>query len=388
MTKQFDIILVGGGPVGLAFARNFADSDLTIALIDYQQNIKNPEYDGREIALTHPSKNTLNQLSIWQNIPQNQIFSLNSAKVVNGNSDYSLHFQSPNNNSINQLGYLVSNHLIRKASFESCKQQNNISWFLGEKVISAKANQDFAEVTLASREILRGQLIVAADSKYSFIRQQMGISADLHQFGRTVIVFRINHSESNQQTAFECFFYGITIAILPLTDQLSNCVITIDSKKTADLLNQSKEEWEKLIESKINHLGKINLAGTIHNYPLASVHARKFDELRTALIGDASCAMHPVTAHGYNLGLQGQNILGRLILREFAQNKSIASTKMLNQYTKLHTINTRPLYHGTNAIVKLFTAENKIAKIARHSILRFSNNFPPIKKIIARQLTG
>ncbi len=91
---QYDIIIIGAGPTGLSFARDIADTNLKIAIVEKQPEslLANPPYDGREIALTHLSKNIMKQLGMWKNIPTDQISLIKKAKVLNGESPYSLNF--------------------------------------------------------------------------------------------------------------------------------------------------------------------------------------------------------------------------------------------------------------------------------------------------------
>lgn len=315
MTQTHDIIVVGAGPAGLSFCRSMAGSGLSLAVVDNHDaaTLAEPPFDGREIALTHPSKATLEQLDIWSRIPGDDIHFLREASVVNGDSPYQLHFPLPPTNRhrqpIETLGYLVSNHRIRQAAYEACRTQDNIDWHLGQRVQDARSDAHGASVTLENGEVLRGKLIVAADSRFSFIRRALGIPTDMHDFGRTVMVFRLKHTISNDHTAFECFFYGSTLALLPLTDHMTNCVITIDTAKVGTLKAMSDEALAQHITEQVGHrFGDMTLASTIHDYPLMGVHARRFYATRCALIGDAACGMHPVTAHGFNLGLQSQAI--------------------------------------------------------------------------------
>lgn len=390
-----DIIIVGAGPSGLSLARSLADSSLQLTIIDphSEAELADPPFDGREIALTHPSKQLLQDLDIWQRFPKDEIYNLREAKVINGNSPYQLHFSLPSTNSkkqpIDTLGYLVSNHNIRRGAYEATKTQNNITWKLGRKVTFATSNQNEATVTLDNDETLTAPLLVAADSRLSQVRRQMGIVCDLHDFGRTVIVFRLAHSISNDHTAVECFFYSSTLALLPLTDHLINCVITIDSRKLHTLKEKSPEALATYVSEQIEHrLGEMKLVSEVIDYPLVGTHARHFHAQRCALIGDAACGMHPVTAHGFNLGLKSQDILARLIMRQHGQGKDIGATNILKEYTRQHRKNTLPLYIGTNIIVGLFTRESTPAKFLRDSVLRLSNNLPPLKKLITQQLTG
>ena len=389
-----DILVVGAGPAGLAFARQFKDSRLRITVIEKAplESLQNPAYDGREIALTHRSREIMQHLGMWQRIPENEIYRLRDAKVYNGTSDYTLHFPEPTKargGKTDRLGNLISNHNIRRAAYEAVQGQENLRWHTGRRVVACQSDAASAQVTLDNGDTISGKLLVAADSRFSFIRRTMGIAADTHEFGRNVLVFRLEHELSNDHTASECFFYGSTLALLPLTDHITNCVVTIDSRKAPELLAMDGETLADHIAAQVGHrYGAMKLVSSVHDYPLVGVHARRFYTNRCALIGDAACGMHPVTAHGYNLGLQSQEILSRLILRQAGQGRDIGDPALLAAYDRRHQLNTRPLYHGTNAIVKLFTRETPPAKILRHGVLRLSQALPPLKRLITRQLTG
>lgn len=395
MRTEFDLIIVGAGPSGLSLCRALADSGLQIAVIDPHsaEQLANPPFDGREIALTHPSKQLLENLGIWQGFAEDEIYFLREAKVINGDSPYQLHFALPPTDSkkrpIDTLGYLVSNHNIRRAAYQATQSQDNLHWFLQEKVQHSRSDAQRATVRLSNGKELHAPLLVAADSRLSSVRRQMGIVCDMHDFGRTVLVFRLEHTISNDHSAFECFFYGSTLALLPLSDYITNCVITIDNRKVHQLTALSPQELADHVAAQVQHrFGEMKLISEVCDYPLMGTHAQRFHANRCALIGDAACGMHPVTAHGFNLGLQSQDILSRLILRQKGQGKDIGAANMLAAYTRQHQRNTLPLYHGTNLIVKLFTRETPLAKTLRHGVLRVSNRLPLLKTLITRQLTG
>ena len=394
MNRHSDIVVVGAGPAGLSFARTLADSGLRITIVEKSplESISNPAYDGREIALTHLSKEIMECLGMWQRVPENEIYPLRDAKVWNGSSSYQLHFPQPTQargGTTDRLGNLISNHNIRKAAYDAVAEQDNVTLLAGVGVKEARTDADGAYITLDNGEELTARLLVAADSRFSQTRRQIGISADMHDFGRTVIVCRFKHEISNCHTAVEFFQYGRTLALLPLEEHLTNCVITIDSDKAGALLAMSPEELAADLEKQLkNKLGKMEKTGTLHTYPLVGVHARRFCTTRAALIGDAAVGMHPVTAHGFNLGLESADILGKLVMQAAQNGQDIGASSLLERYDAKHQLHTRPLYHGTNAMVKLFTNEAAPAKLLRNLVLRVSNNLPPVKKLITRQLTG
>lgn len=394
-TTHSDIIIIGAGPAGLAFARHFGGVNLKVTIIEKSSldSIAHPAYDGREIALTHRSREILLNLGAWQRICDDDIYKLADAKVYNGDFSYALHFKVPRDlsvlTSIDRLGNLISNHNIRQALYDEVKELPNVQILTEQTVQDIQTNAQAAKVTLADGNTLTADLLIGADSRLSFVRKKLGIGAEMNDFGRTVIVFRVSHPLSNEATAKECFLHGRTLALLPLHDYLTNCVITLDNTQADSLLGMSDEELALEVQRMMSdRLGKLTLAGTVHHYPLMGVHAKRFVATRAALIGDSAVGMHPVTAHGFNLGLMGANTLATLVLEAHDRQEDIASDRLLQKYNLRHQAHTRPLYHGTNLMVKMFTDDSQPMQAVRDLTLRASNHLPPIKRWIAGQLTG
>jgi ubiquinone biosynthesis UbiH/UbiF/VisC/COQ6 family hydroxylase len=382
---NYDIIIIGAGPAGLSFARSLAKTDLNILMIEKSSidQLSKPEPDGREIALTHLSVKLMKELGAWSHIPPEVISPIKKANVLNGNSPYFLNFGN-DNSSLEALGYLVPNYHIRQALYEVVKTIENVEIMAGVTVTDVQPGF----LSLSNGENLQASLIVAADSRFSGSRRKMGIPASMHDFSRVAIVSRMEHEKSHNQTAFECFHYGRTLAILPMTGNMSSVVITVSAKIADSILNMTEEQFNLDVQQQFkSRLGSMKLIGKRYSYPLVAVHANRFVAERFALIGDAAVGMHPVTAHGFNLGLRGQNTLAKEIKDAISKNKDIGSMQLLSKYDRKHQSITKPLYFGTNKIVELFTNDTLPAKVVRSVTLRFANHFAPIKRMITNKLT-
>jgi len=387
--KNVDVIIVGAGPAGLSFARTLKGTDLKIVMIERAslESIQDPQEDGREIALTHATVKLMKDLGAWVRIKPELISPIKTAKVFNGDSTYSLDFVRPTK-TMEALGYLIPNHLIRKSFYDEVEVMDNVEILSETSVDNVHTNEEAGTVTLSSGKKLTAPLIVAADSRFSSTRRQMGIGAHMQDFSRTAIVCRMEHEVDHEQTAFECFHYGKTMALLPMQGHMSSVVITINSQKAGALLEMSDEDFNaQIFEWFGNRLGKISLVGKRHSYPLVAVHADNFVANRYAVLGDAAVGMHPVTAHGFNLGIRGADVLAREMKAAIKAGKDFSAQSVLSKYEKDHMHVTKFLYHGTNNIVGLFTTETGPAKIARKALLHVANNFPPLKKMITGKLT-
>jgi len=386
---NYDIIIVGAGPAGLSFARSLANTELRIALIEKQseQQLAAPEFDGRDIALTHLSVRILKELGIWARFAPDERPPIKEARVLDGTSPYCLNFDGPGDAN-HALGFIVSNHVIRKALFDEVQTLGNVEILTDLTVTSVATDDSEATVVLSDGGTMQARLVVAADSRFSETRRMLGISASMHDFGRVCVVCRMQHEKPHDGIAFECFHYGRTLAVLPLTNHRSSIVVTAPMDQRASIMESTDSQFSSDIQKRFdNRYGDMQLVSKRFAYPLVGVHASKFCAKRFALIGDAAVGMHPVTAHGYNLGLSGQEILANEIISAAAQQRDIGAMPLLRKYQDKHMRTTRPMFHGTNEIVKFFTDDRAPAKLARSIALRLANRIPPIKRVIQNKLT-
>ena len=386
---QVDVAIIGAGPSGLCLARALSGCGLNIIVLERQQEaaLENPAFDGREIALTHLSARRMRELGLWERIAPSDISPLRDARVFNGASLFAMHIDHRDGQK-DELGYLISNAIIRKAAYGAVKTSPDIVLLPGVEISGIQTNKQCALISLSSGETIEARLVIAADSRFSETRRAMGISASTHDFGKTMMVCAMEHEVPHHHTAWEWFDYGQTLALLPMNGMRSSVIVTLRPGEIQQLLAMPEASFNRAIETRFKHrLGAMRLVSTRHAYPLVTVYADRFVAERFALAGDAAVGMHPVTAHGFNFGLKGAYTLASEIRAAHTNSTDIAATTLLVRYEQKHRFATRPLFLATHAIAKLYGNDTPPARLLRHASLRLGNGISPFKRAVAHMLT-
>ncbi|WP_010546317.1 5-demethoxyubiquinol-8 5-hydroxylase UbiM [Sphingomonas elodea] len=386
-----DVVIVGGGPAGLAFARSLEDCGLSIVLLERAplEALATPRFDGREIALTHGSRRILEQLGAWMRLPAGEIAPLHAAKVVNGDSPFALNFTA-GGGADDQLGWLVPNHRIRAALYDAVLDQPGLRIVTGAEVVHARSGAmgPRAEVLLSSGEVVRAKLLVVADSRLSKTREALGIDADIHPLGRSMMVVRVRHELPHGSVALEWFDHRQTLALLPLAANTAGAVLTLPEDAARRVMAFDDAALGRDLTRRFRQrLGRMEVVSDRNVYPLVTSWAHQFVSGRAALIGDAAVGMHPVTAHGFNLGLSGQAMLAAKVRDAVRRGMDPALPAALRRYEQGHRAACRPLYTGTNLLVRLFTNERPAARAMRHAVLRLGAGLPFVRPSVRAMLT-
>ncbi|WP_267224759.1 5-demethoxyubiquinol-8 5-hydroxylase UbiM [Dyella silvae] len=385
-----DIAIVGAGPAGLCFAKALADTGLSILLIERQplEALAEPAFDGREIALTQRSVRTLRELGLWDRLGPADVSPLCSAHVLNGSSMRGLSVV-PSSTGDGELGFLVPNDRIRRAAYACIEHEPHITLVTNTSVTGITPGGSSSQLQLSNGTTVTARLVVAADSRFSQLRRDVGIAADMHDFGKTMLVCRMALELPHGHEALEWFDHGQTLALLPLHNGEASVVLTLPGQEMRAVMALDDAAFNEDMRRRFDgRFGQMRLTSTRHTYPLVAVYAHRFVAPQFALIGDAAVGMHPVTAHGFNLGLISVASLAGEIRRAHAAGRDIASASLLQRYQRAHRLATRPLYLATLAIVKLYTNDRLPARLARSALLQASQAAPPFRFALARILSS
>ena len=406
MSMNTDVLIVGAGPAGLSLAISLAHAGLQTTVLELQSEaqLANPKPDGREIALTHPSVQTLQRLGSWARLHDHEIGAIRDAIVHDGpvGQRSTLDIVSEGSGA-DYLGRIVPNHALRRSAWDVASTTEGVHIITGARVTAVNIHSTHAEVryTVDDNGVqvdaapLKAPLVVAADSRFSGVRRMLGVGAQMTDFGRSVIVCRLSHTIPHDDKAHECFGYDRTLAILPVNpdpetgELLCSAVVTTDSADAQALMQLSPEDFATHVHNHFQgRLGDMRLVGERHIYPLVATYAHRFSGERFALLGDAAVGMHPVTAHGYNLGLSGMERLTACIVAARAAGQDWGKASVLEPFARGHHRHAWPIFQGTNTVVKLFTDARPVPRLVRQAVIEASRRIPPVKAAIVAQLTG
>ncbi|WP_370680469.1 5-demethoxyubiquinol-8 5-hydroxylase UbiM [Comamonas sp. GB3 AK4-5] len=406
MSMHTDALIVGAGPAGLSLAISLAQAGLQVTVLEQQAAaaLQQPQPDGREIALTHPSVHTLQRLGSWELLQPHERGQIREAQIHDGPvGQRPMLAIEATGSGLDQLGHIVPNHALRRTAWEVASRTPGVEIITEAQVTGVAIHPTHAEVRYTRQDqgarceapALTAPLVVAADSRFSAMRRMLGVGAQMTDFGRTVIVCRLRHTLPHEDIAHECFGYERTLAILPLQpdpdtgELLCSAVITTDSADAQQLMQLEPADFAAHVQREFqDRLGPMELIGLRHSYPLVATYAHRFSGARWALLGDAAVGMHPVTAHGFNLGLAGVERLTAAIQGTRLAGQDWGDAAVLQPYSQGHHRHAFPIFAGTNTVVKLYTDARPLPRIVRQVVLQGARHLPPLKAAIAAQLTG
>ena len=379
---KFDVVIVGGGLVGMSLALALRESSLKVALVEPRpitpiETKDDSDWDSRVYAISPGSAAFLDNLGVWGAVDATRVTPVYAMAVSGDDNTSQLDF-SAYDSGLPELAFIVENHQLQAAMWNALKQQN-VTIFCPAQCDSITWDEAHAKLHLANDKGLQAALIVGADGLNSWVREQAGIEFSQRPYQQIGVVANFSTAQSHRNIAYQWFQPDGVLALLPLPDKRVSMVWSANEEKAHALLALPAAELCRQVAEASGHaLGELQLVTPPAAFPLHFMRAQKLVRPRLALIGDAAHGLHPLAGQGVNLGLRDARQLAATLIARGPQ-LDCGDYLLLRRYERARKEDILAMQLVTDSLQKLFNNTNPVLARLRNTGLGITNQLSKIK---------
>ena len=390
---DFDVVVAGGGLVGLSMAAALGTAGLSVLAVDDRSRPARlaEKFDGRVSAVAEGSRRVLDGIGAWP-VPELDAQPILEIRVADRGSPFFVHYDHQD---VGQgpLGFIAENRWIRQALFDAIDRCPSVRVQAPARVLRMVEDGAGAVVAIAqtdgTEQLVRTKLVVGADGRASPLREAAGIDVIGWTYAQHGIVVTVEHERPHEGVAVEHFLPAGPFAILPMVGNRSSLVWTEEQARVPGLLAASDEVFTAEMRQRFgSHLGEAHPVGQRWSYPLSLQLARSFQGPRLALIGEAAHVIHPIAGQGFNLALRSVAALAELIVDYDRLGLDIGAPELLERYEQRRRVDSFVLAGVTDGLNRLFSTRLPPVQVARDLGLGMVERMPQLKRLLMRHAMG
>ena len=422
--QHYDIVIAGGGMVGvsLACALAAADKDNTLSILlvdnfpavhlsgDQSQSgaIYHPSFDARSIALSSSSIDIFESLGILPELlkhasPIRQVH-------VSDRSHIGSTLLDASEQNKKSFGYVIENQWLGAVLLNRLNDFPTIELLTGASVsnITPKLAGVSVDVvglkqdvkTQASKSkaaMVDASLLVVADGAQSGLRDSLGITASVTRYDQRAVVANVQTQLPHNGRAFERFVADGAVAFLPLIDlpnskNRSTLVWTMPIVDDADGNDKAKlddAEFVAELQKAFGYrLGEIQRIGQRQSYPLTLTLADEVVRNHIVLMGNSAHSLHPVAGQGFNLSLRDVAALVERISYAIKQQQDIGALALLQDYAEAQVKDQNLTINFSHKLIELFSQQVLPVQLGRNLGLLALDLLQPAKQMFSDRAAG
>ena len=379
---KFDLIIVGGGLAGAALAVALRRSALRIALVEHAAPKRCDGWDTRIYAYSPASAAFLESLGVWEHLDRSRLCPV-AEMLIEGDAGGKLNF-SAYESGLAQLAWIAESSLVHVELWESVKRQHNVTLFCPGAPDAMERHDGGVSLVLQDGRRLSARLLVGADGRDSWVRQQAGIQASVTPYHEKGVVANLHCERSHHGTAFQWFREDGVLAWLPLAGDAVSIVWSAPDETADALLALDDAAFcAHVAEAGAHRLGAFSLLAPRAAFPLRLMRVAETVQTRVALIGDAAHAIHPLSGHGINLGFQDARVLAEE-LAGLASWEDPGDLSVLRRYARRRAEEPFLLQYATHGLNRLFGTRDPVLSLLRNAGLNLTTRLPVLKDVLVR----
>jgi 2-octaprenyl-6-methoxyphenol hydroxylase len=386
-----DVIIFGGGLVGLALASALDSSGLSVITVDPADPAPRSEaaFDGRTSAVSSSSMRMLQTIGVADHLaaPGCPIWRI---AVADGLAPGALHFDPEDQE---PLGFMHENRHLRAALQARAEAGKNIWLLWKSRVASVERGRAGVVVALEDGRRLNAPLLVAADGRNSRTREAAGINVARWKYDHQAIVSVLRHERPHEHVAYEVFYPTGPFALLPMNDDgaghRSAIVWSVPEQDAAGWLSLSDQDFAAEAEAAMGgFVGKVALLAPRSSFPLGFHHAAQMTAERLALVGDAAHAIHPIAGQGLNLGFRDVAALAEVLVEGARLGLDLGDKALLDRYQRWRSLDALSVAFATDTLTRIYGVPGKTASAIRRFGMGLVGRISPLRNRLMSEARG
>ncbi len=404
---ECDILVNGGGMVGLCLSLALAQQGFDIVVLDAQPappevarlraTLGDQQFDSRVSALTPGSQSWLQQLGVWDALADLRVCAYSDMHVWDADGTGSIHFTAEE---VHRpcLGHIVENRLICAVLHEALRQLPQVKLCNNHTLAAVEQAVDTSNRALVvcdNGAAFSFRLLIGADGGSSLVRKLCAFTTREWSYQQQAIVCTIKTAVSHQFTAWQRFMSGGPLAVLPLlqvgaqSQHCSSIVWSCDDDKAAALMALSEpafaQELQRAFESR---LGAMEIIAPRQVFPLHQQHAIHYAKPGVVLVGDAAHTLHPLAGQGVNLGLADAECLAQVLTKARQRGEDIAAIQTLSRYQRERKGPNLGMMLSMEMFKRAFGSDALMLRWLRNTGLRVANQNLALKRTLIQHAMG
>ncbi len=387
--ESHDVLILGGGLVGLTLALALERHGLSVIVVDpaEPQTQLAKDFDGRATAIASASWRMLDAIGVAGALRPHGC-PIRRIEVRDGLQAEALDFTPGTDD--DPLGTMVENRRIRMALRDAALKAKGIALHMPARAIYVERDADGVRAELETGRKIAARLLVAAEGRNSPTRQTAGIGIAKWQYNHRAIISAFDHSSPHDNVAHEIFYPAGPFALLPMLPGTRSALVwTVDEKDADGVLALSDRAFAHEVQKRSGGiLGDVSMAAPRSSYPLGFHHATRVTGERLALVGDAAHGIHPIAGQGLNLGFRDAAALTEVLVDGARLGLDAGDAQLLARYERWRSLDTFAVALATDGLTRLFGIPGRAASKVRRFGLGLVQKTQPLKRAFMAEARG
>lgn len=384
MQTHHDILIVGGGPVGLVLSLLLAQQGVASTVLEArQQGAANQ--DTRALALSYGSRRILEKLGVWEALAKHATAIRHIHVSQKGSLGRSL--LRAEDYQQEALGYVLSYGALCTVLNAQLQQCSQIQLMDEAQVDAIQYDADAALVRYLRHDVAHtfsAKLAVLADGGRS-LEQAAGLQRETREYGHDALISKVTAELPHNNIAYERFTPDGPMALLPNGERDFSLVWTGKKALIEPLLTLSDEAFlDKFHQQFGDRVGRFLSVGKRMTFPLKLSQLVSTDTPHLVVIGNAAQTMHPVAGQGFNVGLRDAEALAKQIV---ANTHTLGSPEMLAAYRAQRQSDTQNGLMFTDFLVNIFSNDVLGVSALRSIGIGMFDVLNPVKRFLVQKMS-